>query len=171
MCEILPNGIMVYAENPGPLRFIDISLVIKPADRTAYVLKKVASVFGTRNPDSGKLIYHEDEFMKYASHDLYMEKRNAIRKLAELEKTWWQAHHRRNKELLLSAMGELYELLFDLPAEVARQVVQCRVEATQQHDIAEDLEDRKDPASEEAWQSVETLLVKHFLLLLQNQAA
>lgn len=90
------------------------------------------------------------------------------RRAAELEKTWWQAHHRKDTKLLLSSMAELYQLLFDLPIEIAIQVVQYRVEAAQQHDIAEDLEDGGDSSSKEAWQSVKELLFKHFSLLLQH---
>ncbi len=42
MNELLPNGHKVYAINDGPLRFFDISLVVKPADPTSGILEKVA---------------------------------------------------------------------------------------------------------------------------------
>jgi hypothetical protein len=43
MKKILPDGRQVYAINPGPLKFFDISIVSKPADRTAWALQKAAS--------------------------------------------------------------------------------------------------------------------------------
>jgi hypothetical protein len=42
MNELLPDGRRVYANNDGPLRFFDISIVVKPADPTSGVLEKVA---------------------------------------------------------------------------------------------------------------------------------
>lgn len=41
--RLLPDGRKVMALNLGPLRFFDISIVIKPADITSSVLQKVAS--------------------------------------------------------------------------------------------------------------------------------
>lgn len=43
MKKILEDGRQVYALNPGPLKFFDISIVNRPADRTAWALQKVAS--------------------------------------------------------------------------------------------------------------------------------
>jgi hypothetical protein len=40
--RMLPNGKKVMAINAGPLKFFDISIVIKPADITSSVLQKVA---------------------------------------------------------------------------------------------------------------------------------
>lgn len=39
--EVLDDGRMIYMKNPNP-KFFDISIVHKPADRVAYMLKKVA---------------------------------------------------------------------------------------------------------------------------------
>jgi len=39
--EILPDGRIVFVDNPNPV-FFDISVVWRPADRTGYMLKKVA---------------------------------------------------------------------------------------------------------------------------------
>jgi len=91
------------------------------------------------------------------------------RKLAEQERIWWQAHHRRDKQLLLKSMAALYELLFGLSPEEAREVVKHRVEATEEHNRAEELEDNGDPSAKKAWEKVEQLLCKHFLLLLRVQ--
>ncbi len=41
--KILPDGRRVMAMNVGPLRFFDISIVIRPADVTSSILQKVAS--------------------------------------------------------------------------------------------------------------------------------
>lgn len=43
MKRILKDGRQVHAFNPGPLKFFDISLVNRPADRTAWALAKIAS--------------------------------------------------------------------------------------------------------------------------------
>lgn len=42
--KLLPNGQRIMALNVGPLKFFDISIVIKPADVTSSVLQKVAYV-------------------------------------------------------------------------------------------------------------------------------
>jgi hypothetical protein len=47
--DILPDGRLVYVDNPDPT-FFDISVVWRPADRTGYMLKKVAD-------------YHHREFV------------------------------------------------------------------------------------------------------------
>ncbi len=91
------------------------------------------------------------------------------RKLAEQERIWWQAHHRRDKQLLLKSMAVLYELLFDLSPEEALEVVKHRVTATEEHNRAEELEDNGHPSAKQAWETVEQLLCKHFLLLLKFQ--
>jgi len=39
--EILPDGRQIFVDNPNPV-FFDISVVWRPADRTGYMLKKVA---------------------------------------------------------------------------------------------------------------------------------
>ena len=43
--DIYPDGRIVAADNPDP-NFFDISVVYKPADKTGYMLKKVASLNG-----------------------------------------------------------------------------------------------------------------------------
>jgi hypothetical protein len=47
--DILPDGRLVYVDNPDPT-FFDISVVWRPADRTGYMMKKVAD-------------YHHREFV------------------------------------------------------------------------------------------------------------
>jgi hypothetical protein len=41
MNDILPDGRIVFVDNPSP-KFFDISIVWRPADKTGYMLKKVA---------------------------------------------------------------------------------------------------------------------------------
>jgi intein/homing endonuclease len=43
MKKILTDGRQVYAKNPGPLKFFDISVVGRPADRVAWALDKAAA--------------------------------------------------------------------------------------------------------------------------------
>lgn len=43
MNRIMPDGRQVYAINPSPLKFFDISIVARPADRIAWALDKAAS--------------------------------------------------------------------------------------------------------------------------------
>lgn len=43
MKKILPDGRQVYSINPPPLKFFDISVVNKPADKVAWALDKAAS--------------------------------------------------------------------------------------------------------------------------------
>lgn len=51
MRKILPDGRQVYAKNPAPLKFFDISVVHRPADKIAWALDKAAS-----------LGYHQDTY-------------------------------------------------------------------------------------------------------------
>ena len=44
MGKILKDGRQVYAINPAPLNFFDISVVSRPADKTAWTLEKAASM-------------------------------------------------------------------------------------------------------------------------------
>ncbi len=52
MSEVLSDGRQIYAENINPT-FFDISAVFRPADRTAYVLTKVAGVSSYRRSKQG----------------------------------------------------------------------------------------------------------------------
>jgi hypothetical protein len=63
MTKVLPDGRQVYALNLKP-KFFDISKVWKPADRTAYVLKKVAREQASNSPYLRDL---ESELVKQAS--------------------------------------------------------------------------------------------------------
>lgn len=52
--EIYPDGRIVAADNPDP-NFFDISVVYKPADKTGYMLKKVAGLGSNNYRDTGEL--------------------------------------------------------------------------------------------------------------------
>ena len=70
MMEILPDGRLEYAINPNGY-FFDISFVRRPADRTSYILSKVASdkyagIFRGYSTDmADKLGYNESELDKF----------------------------------------------------------------------------------------------------------
>lgn len=76
--KILPDGRRVMALNEGPLRFFDISIVIKPADVTSSILQKVAS----EAPVSSALLAEEEGL----SFDENREKKAALGKVSELIK-------------------------------------------------------------------------------------
>lgn len=74
MNNVLPDGRKVYVHNPSP-NFFDISRVIRPADRTGYTLKKVASVYELRSSaEMGEAV------------DAMARKSAMIRKLSDIEK-------------------------------------------------------------------------------------
>jgi len=98
MNEIMPDGRKVYAINPNPI-FFDISIVFRPADRTAYVLKKVANLrtrdtnFSTNKPlgfnspkklKLNKFKIKEPKVKKF--HSNAMNKKSLLNKISELEK-------------------------------------------------------------------------------------
>ena len=78
--KLLPDGRKVMAINSGPLRFFDISIVIRPADITSSVLSKVAS---ESSLDEAEAVEFRDldGGVKQASIKLA-----ALRKLSELQK-------------------------------------------------------------------------------------
>lgn len=75
MRQVQPSGLQAGALNPTP-KFFDISFVIKPADQTGYMMKKVAErIYDVRSSaELGERL------------DRVEEKRAAIRKLSEIEK-------------------------------------------------------------------------------------
>lgn len=76
MRQVTPSGLRAGALNPSP-RFFDISFVIKPADQTGYMLKKVAE-------------HDSYEIRTAASMGEYLEfvdeKRAAIQKISDIDK-------------------------------------------------------------------------------------
>jgi hypothetical protein len=79
MNKIHEDGSKTYAINPDPI-FFDISMVYRPADETAYSLKKVASILGTE--------YNPDFVVRMAEAKSLkgVEKTAVLKKLSELEK-------------------------------------------------------------------------------------
>jgi len=89
--------------------------------------------------------------------------------LAKYEIGWWKAHHRRNKPELIDQMTKLYSLQFDISYEKALEAVKYRVEATKEHDIAEEFEDKGDQANADVhWSKAEELVEEHFKILMNN---
>ncbi|MFH1054416.1 MAG: hypothetical protein V1740_08400 [Candidatus Woesearchaeota archaeon] len=87
-------------------------------------------------------------------------------RLAKYECGWWQAHHRHDLEGLTENMARLYESQFQIHYEQALEAVRFRVEATQEHDIAERFEDQRDqPQADIHWARVKELLKEHFRIL------
>ena len=76
LTKILKNGEQVYCINTEP-KFFDISKVWKPADRTAYVLRKVASA-----ASAPKKMYNINPYLTKTA----LSKMALIKKLSELEK-------------------------------------------------------------------------------------
>lgn len=75
MRQVTPSGLRAGALNPSP-KFFDISFVVKPADLTGYMMKKVA--------DDAYTIRTSAELGEHL--DSVEEKRAAIRKLADIDK-------------------------------------------------------------------------------------
>lgn len=87
--------------------------------------------------------------------------------LAKYEVDWWRAHHHKDFDKVIENMTLLYQNLFGILYEKAKEVVTYRVEAAKMHDEAEKLEDLgKVSESEIYWKKAEELLSKHFKLLI-----
>lgn len=90
--------------------------------------------------------------------------------LAFYEVSWWQAHHRRQKDALLKTMAQLYELQFGLSYQQALAAVRKRVEAAGWHDRAEAAEDAGNQKKADLhWKKAERCLQEHFQLLQEAQ--
>lgn len=76
MRQVTPSGLRAGALNPSP-KFFDISFVVKPADLTGYMMKKVAD-------ESAYSVRTSAELGEYL--DNVEEKRAAIRKIADIDK-------------------------------------------------------------------------------------
>ena len=87
-------------------------------------------------------------------------------KLAHYEISWWKAHHRKQKEELITSMTKLYVLQFDIDEAFARRAVHQRVIAADWHDQAEAFEDAgKQQEADACWARAEECLQRHFSLL------
>jgi len=76
MRQVTPSGLRAGALNPSP-KFFDISFVVKPADLTGYMMKKVADEGAYNIRTSAEL----GEYL-----DGVEEKRAALRKIADIDK-------------------------------------------------------------------------------------
>lgn len=80
--KVLPDGRKVMAMNVGPLRFFDISIVIKPADVTSSVLQKVAYSSAV----SSALLAEEEGFVETIEKKAEKIKQAALKKFSEIIK-------------------------------------------------------------------------------------
>jgi len=83
MKQILDDGRQVHAFNPAPLKFFDISLVNKPADRTAWALAKIARDGAGQGADTAP-VTSSAELGEQAEY--YTQKLAAITKFSDLIK-------------------------------------------------------------------------------------
>ena len=84
--KLMPNGTKVMALNLAPLRFFDISIVIRPADPTSSVLQKVASEKVSLSAfDAEDAGLASDEGWEMRKHSAML-KASALKKLSELIK-------------------------------------------------------------------------------------
>ena len=81
MKKILPDGRQVYALNPNP-KFFDISIVAKPADPTAYMLDKRASLRGAYG--DGETLVSSAELGEHAED--ISQKLAALKKVSDIIK-------------------------------------------------------------------------------------
>ncbi len=89
-----------------------------------------------------------------------------IKELAHYEIGWWKSHHRRDKIGLRNNMAKLYALQFNISYGNALKAVEFRVQATKEHDLAEEFEDQENQdEADKHWFNAESLLKKHFEIL------
>lgn len=82
--KTLPDGRRVMSLNVGPLKFFDISVVIRPADITSSVLQKVAS--NNDMPYVGSAEAAENDGVTYGNEKKASIKKSAVEKAADLIK-------------------------------------------------------------------------------------
>jgi len=95
-----------------------------------------------------------------------METQEKTTLLAHFEVGWWIAHHRKDKQMLVENMTQLYCLQFSINPELARKAVMLRVDATVWHDKAEECEDNGNQQQADSyWNKAEDCLRQHFEIL------
>lgn len=99
--QYLDNGQRVMAINSGPLKFFDISIVIRPADITSSILVKVA---GAMVQSFSSIEAAEEEGIEDRD---YTVKQAALKKLADLVKTIDEGRVIDNSEELSAIMAKL----------------------------------------------------------------
>ena len=111
--KIYDDSRMVYAINPDPI-FIDISIVFRPADKTAYTLKKVASYGRERVIPSAEIAEAWGYIEKSASH---MHTKNILEKMSELEKTIEPilVGNRKQNAKDVGPVNDVKEVIEDMP--------------------------------------------------------
>ena len=112
--KMLPDGRKVMSLNLGPLKFFDISIVIKPADVTSSVLQKVANhsgVVSSVEAAESSGVSYDNRMVKSAS--IY---KMAREKIAELIKNIEGdvLSHSDNLDTILNAVHDPSESIFDV---------------------------------------------------------
>jgi len=98
-----------------------------------------------------------------------MEKNLDIKKLAEYEIRWWQAHHRRDKAKLIANQVKKHAMLFGVSEATATKAMEYFFHATKEHDIAEEFEDKGNTVESNVhWKKCEQLLEQYYKELLNG---
>jgi len=95
-----------------------------------------------------------------------------LRKLAKLEAKletcWWKSHHEKDWGKTIECMSKLYVALYNVPIEIAKEMVVLRVEAAKEHDLAEEPGISKEE-SNKRWAEVEKINEEHFFMLEKHR--
>lgn len=120
LLQIQPDGKQVMSMNVGPLRFFDISIVIRPADVTSSVLSKVASADGEQT-DSATVGSAEMAAREGIDGEREEEsvKSAAIRKMSELVKEVQGGEVTKVSPVMESIIAQTQ----DLPVESAKELL------------------------------------------------
>ena len=92
------------------------------------------------------------------------------KEIAKCEICWWRAHHKKDWPSAIENMAAEYALMYSIKPKDAKYVVEARMSAAKEHDLAEKLEDSGlQEGADYHWAKAEKLLVKHFTLLKKAQ--
>ena len=106
MKKILPDGRQVYALNPNP-KFFDISIVAKPADPTAHMLDKRASLRGAYG--DGETLVSSAELGEHAED--ISQKLAASRTSSRKSKAWWPIRNRKSRAMFQKPKTRMLRLI------------------------------------------------------------
>ena len=96
------------------------------------------------------------------------ELRKLAKLLAKLKTGWWKSHHEKDWVGTIRLMAQLYVKLYKVSFEIAEKIVDFRVEAAREHDLAEKPGISKEK-SDEHWRNAEKLNEKHFFMLEKHR--
>ena len=86
------------------------------------------------------------------------------KEVAKAEIGWWKSHHERRYDEVIEQMTIVYEKLYNLTREVAREIVMLRIEAAKEHDLAEE-EGISVDESQRHWDKALEFMTQHFEML------